>query len=366
MTDTAPTPPPDLPANRAYSAPRAWLLSGLGLALLAAILMVIYVISQTRTVTLAIDGIAQSLQIRASTVGDLLNQQNITLNPADRVTPPVETELRDGEIIRVERAHPILIQIDDLSTIFETPLSTPGEILLSMGVDIEDGTRIFVNGSEIDSTHLMERSGEPIRQITIQNTRPFSVVIVPASGEAEERISLQSSARTVGAALYEAGIELYLADAIIPELGTSLAAGLEVHIQRALPLTITVDGNNVTTRVLGGTTADALSSANVILMGLDYTIPDLTTPLRPDTAIRVIRVKENLITETRPIPFEIIYQNITGSDDSRVQVIQEGHNGIEQIVTRIRFEDGVEINRTVIRQILLVPPQPQILASVPH
>jgi len=366
MTNTAPTPPPDLPPNRAYSAPRAWLLSGLGLALLGAILIVLYVTSQTRTVTLAIDGVAQSLQTRAFTVGDLLNQQNITLNPADRVTPPVETGLQEGEIIRIERAHPILIQIDDLSTILETPLNTSGEILLSMGVDVKDGDRIFVNGSEIDSTHLMERGGEPIRQITIQNTRPFSVVIASAVGEAEERMALQSSARTVGAALYESGIELYLADAVTPELGTSLAAGLDVHIQRALPITITVDGNNVTTRVLGGTTADALSAASVILMGLDYVIPGLTTPLGPDTAIRVIRVKENLITETQPIPFETIYQDIAASDDGDIRVLQEGHNGIEQVVTRIRLEDGVEINRTVIRQMLLVPPQPQILASAPQ
>lgn len=340
------------------------LLIGILIMLIAALVGIsLYAISQSRTVTLVTDGTARSLQTRAATVSALLAEQNLILNPADRITPAVETALYDDLVIRLDRAHPVYIQIDDAAMNIDTIGSTAAEILANIGEEVGDDARIFINGEEVDSSRLMINTGEAINHLVVLHPRPFSVVIEPAFGdEAAERLSLCSSASTIGAALYDVGIDLYLADIVTPALSSPLSSGMEIHIQRAQPVTIAVDGTALTTRILGGTVADALSAASIALIGLDYTIPDLNAPVTANTIIRVIRVKENLITETRPVPFETIYQEFPDLDAGSERIIQEGRAGVEQIVTRIRLEDGEETGRTIIRQTLLAAPQEQIIA----
>lgn len=366
MTEKAPI-HPEHPSDQAPGTTRTKLIIGIALVLVITIIvMTVYAISQTRTVTLAIDGLAQSLQTRAFTVGALLNERQIILSPADRITPSVETVLQDGQVIRIDRAHPVLVQIDGVSAELETPLNSPAEILETMGIEIQDGASVSINGEEITSTQLAERSSTPIRQIVIHNTQPFSVVIESAfENESAEQLSLQSAEDTVGAALYEAGIELFLADSVTPDLNAPLSVHTEIYIQRAQPIHIRVDGTTLTTRVLDGTVADALRAASIALMGQDYTIPDLNVPIAPETAIRVVRVKENLLTETQTVPFDTIYQETTNSGAGAGQIIQEGRDGVEQVVTRIRIEDGEETERTIIQRILLVAPQPQIVTRAP-
>lgn len=366
MTEKAPT-HPEPTSDQAPGSPRTKLIIGIVLVLVITIIgMAFYATAQTRTVTLAIDGTAQSLQTRTFTVGALLDEQQIILNPADLVTPSVETVLQDGQVIRIDRAHPVLVQIDDVSTELNTPLNTPAEILASMGIEIQDDASISINGEAIDPAQFQERLDTPIRQIMIHNTQPFSVVIESAFGnEITEQLSLRSALHTVGEALYEAGIELYLADSVTPDLSAPLLANLEIHVQRAQPVNISVDGTTLIARVLEGTVADALAAANIALMGQDYTIPELNVTITPDTTIRVVRVKENLLTETQSVAFDTIYQVTTDSTVGDGEIIQVGRDGIEQIVTRIRIEDGEESERTIIQRTLLVAPQPQIIARAP-
>jgi len=55
------------------------------------------------TVTLIADGETRTLTTDAQTVGELLNQANVTLDQDDRATPPETAFLRDGMTVRVVR-----------------------------------------------------------------------------------------------------------------------------------------------------------------------------------------------------------------------------------------------------------------------
>ena len=62
--------------------------------------------------------------------------------------------------------------------------------------------------------------------------------------------------------------------------------------------------------------------------------------------MRVVRVKEEVMTETQPIPVETVYQADSALELDQQIVVQEGQPGLQRTITRVRYEDGVEVSRT--------------------
>ena len=77
---------------------------------------VIGVTHPRRDVTVSIDGRANTVVTRAGTVGDLLAAQGTVLHAGDRVVPGLSTQLRQGMPIHIERAFPIVVDVDGVVT----------------------------------------------------------------------------------------------------------------------------------------------------------------------------------------------------------------------------------------------------------
>ncbi|WP_126424669.1 3D domain-containing protein [Brevibacillus marinus] len=71
----------------------------------------LYLAAQPKHVTLTVDGVSQTYQTRADTVGQFLKEQNITVRDIDQLTPAADTPLSDAMAIRLERSWevPVLI-----------------------------------------------------------------------------------------------------------------------------------------------------------------------------------------------------------------------------------------------------------------
>jgi 3D (Asp-Asp-Asp) domain-containing protein len=107
--------------------------------------------------------------------------------------------------------------------------------------------------------------------------------------------------------------------------------------------------------------ADVLRFAGMTLMGQDYTVPAEDEPATAGMTIRVVRVTETLVSETAPLPFETLVQaDATRPIDTR-GMAQEGREGVQRTVTRVRLEDGVEVARTLAETSVAVPPQHRII-----
>jgi uncharacterized protein YabE (DUF348 family) len=179
----------------------------------------------------------------------------------------------------------------------------------------------------------------PVSEITIRHA---STMYIDDGGT---RTTLTTTSETIGEALFEAGITLYLADTVTPDLNARVSDGLEVSIYRSRPVSILADGVIVETRATGGTVADALVEAGVALIGLDYAVPSDDSPLLPGMRIRVIRVTEDLLTEDQTQPYETIYQADAAMELDQTAVVQTGQNGVMQRTVRVRYENGIEISR---------------------
>lgn len=306
------------------------------------------------SVTVVLDGEAFQRETRAATVADLLDDLNLSLDQRDLVSLPLDSPIEDGLVLQVNRARGILLTVDGQSRLLWTPLTSPADILESVGVEVSDDDAIQIDGTAAEVETLLHWP-VPFTRLSVRHR-----VALRVDDNGEERL-IQTAGETVGDALFEAGIPIYLADEVSTDLNTPISPNLEVSITRAKSVAITADNVTVETRTHGETIADALADAGIALMGLDYTVPAEDQPLHDEEDVRVVRVKEEVLTETQPIEFETVRQADSTLEIGQSMVVQEGQSGSQQVVTRIRYEDGVEVSRTSGEVTVLRPPVNRVI-----
>lgn len=310
---------------------------------------------QAVSISLRVAGEQSDITTTALTVADVLNEQNVVIGANDAVAPASETLLTDGMIITVARAREVTLVLDDETRTIETPHEHPAAILTDEGITLGDFDRVWLDSTSVTQEDLAIWP-VPVDEITIQ--RAYDITIVDGDTET----TLQTTADTVGDALFDAGVSVFLTDNVEPSVETSLSADTTITIDRAVPVSINVDGTTIETRVQGGTVADALSEAGIALLGLDYTIPAETDAITPDLTINVLRVTESTETTDTPIPYETTYQADSTLELDQRAIIQSGQTGTERLTERVRFENGEEVAREPISTEIITSVQNEIVA----
>jgi uncharacterized protein YabE (DUF348 family)/3D (Asp-Asp-Asp) domain-containing protein len=322
---------------------------------LAGLVLALVTLTRTFPVTVIADGEAREIQTRAETVAVLLSTANVTINEGDRVVPALDATLQEGMSVRIDRARSVFLMVDGATTPLWTPLTNPAEILDSVGVRVSGSDRVQVDGTD---AALNELANWPVPTTNIV-VRHAVTVRVHEDGEVR---TLQTTGNTVGEALFDAGITLYLTDTTTPDVNTPLTGNLDVTITRARPVEIVVDGETVRTRSRGTTVASALSDAGVTLVGMDYAIPAESTPLQPGMTIRIIRVREEIETTQKPIEYETVYQADATIELDQRQVTQQGQPGVEETRVRVRYENGIAVERSDGETVVVTAPVNQVIS----
>lgn len=294
--------------------------------------------SQPVPVTIIVGDMAQQTETHASTVANLLSEHGITLNNGDSVSPLPDSPVTSNLVVRVERSRPVTITIDGIPQTLQTNFNNPFDILRNASINVDENDLVIVDGTQANLMDLLIWP-VPVTQIQVQHA-----VTVQINDNGQQQ-TIETTSSTVGEALFEAGVTLYLADTVTPDINTAITGDVTITIQRSRPVTIIADGVSLETRSQGKTVASALADAAITLMGLDYSIPAENSPLRPGMHIRVIRVQEEVEIQQDVIPFETVYQADANLELDQRRVLQEGQNGIQQTNIRIRYENGVEVNR---------------------
>ena len=99
----------------------------------------------------------------------------------------------------------------------------------------------------------------------------------------------------------------------------------------------------------------------MLLEGLDYSLPAESETLPADGQVRVVRVSESLQLIQKSIPFET--ETVSSPDVAvgQQEIAQPGQEGLAIARTRIRYEDGQEVSRTVEDESVVRPPQTRIV-----
>lgn len=209
--------------------------------------------------------------------------------------------------------------------------------LLAADIRIFPGDSIFYSGVEIQPSFQIPKEGN--LEITY---RPVQRILLNQDGVQGE---FYSSANTLGGALWEHGIYLKEGDELSLPADTTLDRSLDVELQTGKTIRIVNGGIETEVYSAASTVEGVLADAGIDLQGMDFTRPSENEPVPADGRVEIVRVSEETLVETKPIP----YTSERVPDPEMVvgerKVLQTGQNGERITSVRVRYENGEEVAR---------------------
>ena len=239
-------------------------------------------------------------------------------------------------------------QIQTISTDERVPVN----LLAEAHIALAPRDLLLVNGYPFPPEQTL-----PPQTRSIQLRRAVGITLVTPGGEQE----LITTARTVGEALLEAGIQLYAADFIDPPADTPIGAEMTITYRPSQQLTVTTSAGSRVIRSSAGTVGAALAGAGIPLVGLDTSLPAESEALPADGQVRVVRVSESVQLIQKSIPFETETVSSPDVELGTQEVAQPGQEGLAVARTRIRYEDGQEVGRVTEDESVVRLPQTRIV-----
>lgn len=392
------------------------------------------------------DGRAINVRTNASTVHTALRDARIELDPADRVVPSRDSALHDGLVVSIQRALPVFVYVDGQERLVRTQAATVGEVVAEAGIELGPDDVILVEGDDVDPTDPLVRTEAP-RVAAVQTTAlgrfspsarsapyeanaaggPVKVVIkraVPVTVyDGNLPITINTAASTVGEALHKAGIGIYLADIVRPDLKSAVEPGMQVYIERSKavtiisddpeltpqgsfvtrttratlgevledegivltgreevtpsldsavhhgievrirrfhPVSIEVDGQVISTKTKRATVRELLADEKISLGPADRVEPGLDAVPEDGTVVTITRVENVVVEEEEPIPYESLGWQPDPELELDTTAYQPGEPGVLKRKVNVTYENGQPVDRQVLEEWVESEPVPEI------
>jgi uncharacterized protein YabE (DUF348 family)/3D (Asp-Asp-Asp) domain-containing protein len=339
------------------------------LVALAAIAFLTFVVFPAQRSIVVADGFTRLVHSREKSDVAIARRAGVTLEPADRVVHKTD-RWGEPELV-VSRATPVVAQISGRLVYWRTQAKTVGGALAEIGVTLDDGDRVLVNG--VVSSPRDELIPLPARMVSdalslarvpvvplINAENPLSITVKRAVAftvkEDGHSLSLRSTQPSLALALKENGILLGPGDLVVPELDTPLASGLNAEVRHASKVTISLPEGSSTVFTHERTVGNALVEAGVELSPIDKVLPGRDEPVSNGMDVQVVRVTVGTIIEREEIGYQTLFKgdpDLGWGDSRRV----EGQSGIHAWEFQVTYENGQEAGRVLLRDWVEQEPQ---------
>lgn len=185
-------------------------------------------------------------------------------------------------------------------------------------------------------------------------------ITVAVDGEQRKITTYRS---TVAQVLKTNNILLGPKDKISPSLESKLKNEQAIDIKRAVNVKITVDGKDIDLLSPEDNIGSLLKVEGITIRDTDKVDPDISASLVEGMAIKIVRVDKANITEIVPIQFKEVVKVNKSLANTKKQISQEGKNGEKEVITRITYEDGVEVSREVVGETIIKSPKDKIVVQ---
>jgi resuscitation-promoting factor RpfB len=246
-----------------------------------------------------------------------------------------------------------IIDNDNVTTL-QTEERVPAAIFAQAGITVDALDRVLFNGVTVQPDQALPKADS----VTLQIRRHVEVILSAPQGQ----IKLVTSAFTIGEALAEKPYQLHAEDKVDPPLDSPIENGMTITITTSHTLTISADWKSVTIQSSARTVGEALAEAGIPLLGLDQAVPSENEALPSDGNIKVVRVSEAVTLIQKPIPFES--ESVASADVplDQTQILSPGENGLTVQRVRVRYEDGQEVSRVTESETMVRAPKTRKLA----
>ncbi len=305
-------------------------------------------------VTVVVNGQEVAVSTHRRTVAGAARAAGVRPGEMVYLRPAGETPLKARMVVEVAERRPVVVVADGQRIEGVTHEIDPAAIAADLGISVGP-----------DDLARVQRSTNGLpREVRV--VRPVRVVV--ERHPSGQRVAFSTTAPTLGRALAEAGYALYEADRVSLPLSTPLdfasapPGGVVVVLEQATPVTVIDGGARIEARTHRSTVRAMLAEMGLGLAGADYARPDADTPVEPGQVVEVIRVREEVVSQRLPIPYETVYVPDPDLELDQQQVIQPGREGEMERRVRVRTENGVEVSRAVEGEWVARQPQAETVA----
>lgn len=245
-----------------------------------------------------------------------------------------------------------IISHDGVKQTVPTRPQTVGELLKKLNIHVDERDRIEPSVS----TPIVQDNFH----INVYRAKPVTIY------DGSTTTTAFSAGATPRSVLADTGIQVYPEDEITAEPAVHLIAerslGQKIIINRSVPLTLNVYGNVLPLRTHMRTVSALLKAKNVKLGPQDSVTPELDTPVTPNMQVFVLRKGTQIASETQTIPAPVETVTDTSLSFGTSAVRQEGSAGTKVLTYEIHTENGKEVSRTLLQEVITVQPVTRIVA----
>ncbi len=177
---------------------------------------------------------------------------------------------------------------------------------------------------------------------------------------------LKTMKNTVREVLEQSGTELGSDDYINLPLDAKLQKMKrnEIYIKRAVPVYVTVDGGQKKIMAYEGTLGEVLAKNSIGLSDKDKLMgAELDTEISKDLSVRIVRVREEMVTENVAVPYKVVTKNNDRIDKGKQLVVQNGKEGVREKLFKVIMEDGKQVVKELVKDSIAVAPVNKIIEN---
>jgi resuscitation-promoting factor RpfB len=255
-------------------------------------------------------------------------------------------------ILKPNNSNVVLLNVDNHQETIPTHAKTVGSLI--------DRLKIKINpGDVIEPARDTEIAGDNFR-INIYRAVPVTIV------DGNQKTFTYSAAATPRSIALEAGITVYPEDNLTAQptdnFLTESSIGMRVVIDRATPVNLNLYGTPTVIRTHAKTVGDLITEKHIKLAKDDTLQPNSQTPLTANSQVFIEHHGTQIVTVEQdiPMPVQTIEDDTLSFGTSAVR--QQGADGKMLITYQVQLQNGVEVSRTQIQQVVTLQPVPQIIA----
>lgn len=320
-----------------------------------------------RPVLIVAGGKETTIWTHQATVRGALTEAGYVWSQEDVFQPALDARLpSDGKVV-VHSAMPVMVESDGNIVKRLTQGATVGAVLKEIGVQLKPSDRVYLNGRVVPPRTNLPRN---TRTLGSNSSSPASLQYASLIVERGIPISINdnglvstvyTTAPTLGSALSDSGVLVYLGDYVSPDLGSPVSSGESVFIRRSRAASITVDGRVIKTRTRALNVAELLAQEGLELEGKDFTAPTPTSQVVDGIKVEITRVRELYVTETQSIAFETHWLPNPDMEIDTRSSPQNGSKGIKNRLIKSVYENGKLISQGLEREWIAKAPQDKII-----
>lgn len=139
-----------------------------------------------------------------------------------------------------------------------------------------------------------------------------------------------------------------------------LQNGTTIEVFRAVPVTVTYQGNSQTI-VTGKPTVGELAASLDLMKENIQLVPGKETRLQAGMNIQAITLSEKIIERESSEPFTLIRQPDSAMEKGHEELVQEGQDGIKVSTVKLHFADNSQVAEELLAEKVTVAPTPKII-----